>query len=92
MDLLTIEIWKIVIRYIDLMLLGPKIYFDLTNFSLYKCYIPVSLLWKRMDVWLDQLTTSNKYTISLFITKFTVIVINEQIVSVTEPVLKQYQI
>ena len=45
--------------YIDLMLLGPKNHITLSKFLLRNVfYIPVSLLWKLIDVWLDELTTS----------------------------------
>ena len=50
--------------YYVIMLLGPKNYFALCKFSLYKFhYIPVSLLWKWMDVWMDHPTTPLYVTI-----------------------------
>jgi len=57
------QTWYFVITstiYIDLMLLRLKNHFALSKFLLYKfCYIQVSLLWKWLDVWPDQLTTSS---------------------------------
>ena len=60
---LTIEISYIVLHYNlhDLYWFNTAGCWDLKITSLYTFrYIPVSLLWKWMDVWLNQLTTSCK--------------------------------